>query len=226
MPRIDIDAIDKITEPPKTMEENLPEVGAVKIGSATDEEIKKKSGMAPISAFLAYPAKAFFSGEQKDEEIILLMRAHVVTTLPWVLLTIILFMTPNLIFPLLFKYNILPVMSFGQTLCLNLFWYLCSFTYGFINFLFWYFNVYIVTNKQVVDIDWYSVTSHKLSSASIFKVQDVAARRNGVLAGVFDYGNVTIQTAGELPNFDFTSVPHPQLVVNKIKEIASGGGPI
>jgi hypothetical protein len=45
-----------------------------------------------------------------------------------------------------------------------------------------------------------------------------------VLAGVFDYGNVTIQTAGELPNFDFTNVPHPQLVVNKIKELANGGG--
>ncbi len=206
------------------MAENIPAPGEAKIVNDTDVELKRKSGVAPLSAFLAFPAKASFTGEQKGEEIILLMRAHTITTLPWLLLTSILFLVPSLLFPPLFRYNILPNLSAGQVTCLTLFWYLASFTYGFINFLFWYFNVYIVTNKQVVDIDWYSVTSHKLSSASIFKVQDVASRRNGVLAGIFDYGNVTIQTAGELPNFDFTNVPHPQLVVNKIKELANGGG--
>ena len=115
-------------------------------------------------------------------------------------------------------------MTMGQMTCFTLFWYLAGFTYAFINFLFWFFNVYIVTDKQIVDIDWYSVISHKLSSAPIVKVQDITARRVGVVAGVFDFGDVTIQTAGELPNFDFTNVPHPQLVVNKIKELLQNGG--
>ncbi|MDO8514963.1 MAG: hypothetical protein Q7S14_00550 [bacterium] len=223
MPRIDI---DKIIDAPKTMEENTPVPESAKIVSTTDEEIKKKSGISPISAFLAYPTKACFTGEQKGEVIILLMRAHIVTIVPWLLVSLVLFFAPSFLFPLVFKYNILPALTIGQTTSFTLFWYLASFTYAFINFLFWFFNVYIVTNKQIVDIDWYSVISHKLSSAPLAKVQDITSRRMGVLAGVFDFGNVTIQTAGELPNFDFTNVPHPQLVVNRIKELTqNGGGP-
>jgi hypothetical protein len=221
MPRIDL---DKIMEAPKTMEENTPEPGETRLVNDTDEQLKRRSGTAPLSAFLAFPDKTCFTGEQRGETIVLLMRAHAVTTLPWLLLTAVLFLVPSFLFPPLFTFNILPDLTAGQRLCLNLFWYLASFTYGFVNFLFWYFNVYIVTDKQIVDVDWYSVTSHKLSSAAVVKVQDVASRRNGVLAGIFDYGDVTIQTAGELPNFDFTNVPHPQLVVNKIKELSQPGG--
>ena len=71
----------------------------------------------------------------------------------------------------------------------------------------------------MVDIDWYSLLHREMSLAQISKIQDVNAIQVGVLAGLFDYGLVTIQTAGEAPNFDFTNVPHPQLVVQKIQEL-------
>ncbi len=76
-----------------------------------------------------------------------------------------------------------------------------------------------MTNEQVVDVDWYSVIYRKISSAQISKIQDVTSKQGGVLAGVFDFGDVIIQTASELPNFDFSKVPHPQLVVRKLKEL-------
>lgn len=205
MPRIDIDVIEK---PPEA-----------KVISTLDGEMKKGSGIAPLSAFLAFPANVSFSGEQSDEQVILLMRAHVITTVPWIITSLIIFMAPSFIFPLLFKYNIIPSLTGSQAFCAGVFWYLGGFTYAFLNFLYWFFNVYIVTNEQVVDVDWYSVIYRKISSAQISKIQDVTSKQGGVLAGVFDFGDVIIQTASELPNFDFSKVPHPQLVVRKLKEL-------
>jgi hypothetical protein len=50
-------------------------------------------------------------------------------------------------------------------------------------------------------------------------VQDASEKSVGVLASVFDFGNVFVQTAGEHQNIDFLFIPHPRLVVKKIEEL-------
>ncbi len=76
-----------------------------------------------------------------------------------------------------------------------------------------------MTNERIIDTDWYSVVIRKVSSTQIAKIQDVSATQVGVFPGVFDYGNVQIQTAGEEENFEFVSVPHPQLIAKQINEL-------
>ncbi len=101
----------------------------------------------------------------------------------------------------------------------TLFWYL--FTFGFIlmNFLRWFFNIYIVTNQRVVDVDFIHLLYKEFSEARLEKVQDLSYKTGGIFAAFFNYGDVEIQTAAELPNFEFDAVPRPESVIQTISEL-------
>ncbi|KKU90501.1 MAG: hypothetical protein UY21_C0022G0002 [Microgenomates group bacterium GW2011_GWA1_48_10] len=184
----------------------------------TDEELRRVSG-SPMAAFAAFPAQVHFSGEHKDEDIILLLRAHPVTNVPWILIVIGMGLLPLIVLPLLSAIGGLAGLSAGTIFVTTVFWYMGTFTYGLLNALYWYFNVGIVTGERIVDIDWSNVIYRDVASALMSKVQDVRADQAGVFAGVFDFGSVYVQTAGTEPNIEFLRVPHPQLVVRKIQEL-------
>lgn len=185
----------------------------------TDQEIMQASKSSFMSAFFAFPQDAHFAGEQNDEEIILLMRAHIITTVPWIVGSILLLVLPVILLPLLGGLGVLGNVGVGMTFSLLIFWYLGTFTFAFLNFLYWYFNVYIVTNQRIVDVDWYSLVHREVNVSQISKIQDITANQIGVLSGLFDFGHVLIQTAGTEPNFEYSNVPHPQLVARKLQEL-------
>lgn len=210
MPRITVDT--NATTPP------APPV-KIPLISQIDDQLKKISGTSVFAAFSAFPQNVTFADEEENENIILLLRAHIITNVPWILISLIAALVPLIIIPLLGSAGLGGIAGAGTIFIFILLWYLGIFTYAFISFLSWYFNVYIITNERVVDVDWYSIIYRKVSSAQISKIQDVSATQIGVLSGIFDYGNVQIQTAGEEENFEFTNVPHPQLVSKKIQEL-------
>lgn len=187
--------------------------------SAMDTELLQRSGTSSLSAFCAYPPGMNFAGREVDEEVVLLLRAHVITNVPWIVVMIIALLLPLIIGPLLISFNVLPSLALGTGIVLSLFWYLGVFTYAFLNFLYWFFNVYIVTNERLVDVDWYSVVNRDMKFADLTSIQDVTAGQFGVLAGIFDFGDVKIETAGTEPNIIFAKVPHPQIVSKKIQEL-------
>lgn len=225
MPRIAVDNVEPDSQASQPLEVP-PEKPVAPPGhshageTATDKELEQKSGTSAfLSAFSAFPAGVSFAGEHTDEEIILLMRAHIVTNVPWILAVFGLALVPLLLLPILGTASLLPGVGAGTGLVVLLLWYFGLFTYAFLNFLYWYFNVYIVTNERIVDIDWYSLTHREMNVSQISRIQDITSSQIGVLAGIFDYGHIFIQTAGTEPNFDFHNVPHPQLVVKKIQEL-------
>lgn len=204
MPRISVDHEGPILVTPQSI-------------PAKDKELEEKSGSSVFAAFAAFPKGINFTGEHDGEEIILLLRAHPITNAPWILIAILLLLIPLVIFPFLGVLG-LPVGP-GAGLAFFLLWYLGSFTYAFLNFLSWYFNVGIITNERVVDIDWNSITNREVTMALISKIQDVTPKQIGVLFSIFDFGSIFVQTAGTEPNIEFLNVPHPQLVARKIQEL-------
>lgn len=188
--------------------------------SSADQELKEKSGSSILTAFAAFPKDISFAGKHDGEEIVLLLRAHIITNVPWVLITLALLVTPLIIFPLAGALG-LPIGP-GTGLALFLLWYLATFTHAFINFLYWYFNVDIITNERVVDIDWKSITHREVTMALISKIQDVTPKQIGVLASIFDFGSVYIQTAGTEANIEFLNIPHSQLAVKKLQGLMQG----
>ncbi len=207
-------------------ENNL--VGKEKIGKALIlDKVRAKAGKTPFSAFLVCPPKVSFQNQKDEEQVVLLLRAHVVTNVPWIIISFLLLLVPFIIIPIVVATGLLPVGP-GTVLVLTLLWVAGVFSYAFLKFLYWYFNVYIVTTEQVVDIDWYNVVYKAVSATHLNKIQDVTSKQGGVLAGIFDYGDVVIQTAGTEENFEFTNVPHPQEVAEEIQELmeVQGAGKI
>lgn len=70
-------------------------------------------------------------------------------------------------------------------------------------------NVVIVTSEKITQLDYLTIFNRKISQLSIGDVQDVSVKQLGVFARIFNYGTLTIETAGEQQNYTFTFTPNP-----------------
>ena len=73
-------------------------------------------------------------------------------------------------------------------------------------------NVIFVTNEKIAQVLYVSLFNKKISQLSIGDVQDVTVTQKGILAHMFNYGTLVIETAGEQENYRFTYVPDPYQV--------------
>ncbi|MBI3103508.1 PH domain-containing protein [Candidatus Daviesbacteria bacterium] len=178
----------------------------------------------PIIMFSSYvenPSNCRFEGQDTDEKILLLLRAHPITNLRWIMPAILLFFAPFFIQEIFLLLN-LDLSKVPETfaivfLIIN---YLLVLTIVFEGFLYWYFNVYIVTDKNIVDVDFHSILFKNIDVAPLRNIEDTSSSMGGILHAVFHYGDVFIQTAGASRNIDFISVPRPHHVADFILDEA------
>ena len=159
---------------------------------------------------------ARFDIQETDEEVILVLRAHPITLLPWIINGIILFILLiflNIVFGSIFT----PAQFFFLNFSLAIF----ILSYLWFNFLSYYFNVGIVTNIRVVDIDYSAVIYREVTQADLTKIEDITAKSGGYFQSLFDYGNVFIQTAGAEVNIEFLKVPKPSQVVGIVNRLVT-----
>lgn len=76
----------------------------------------------------------------------------------------------------------------------------------------------IVTDRSLVQILQKSLFIRKISRLSMSNVEAVAAEERGMLSTIFDYGTITVQTAGTLENFIFPYCPTPAKYADQIIE--------
>ncbi len=159
-------------------------------------------------SFAVCPPDVKFETQEEGEEVILLLRQHPIVNLGWVLTAILMLMVPALWE--LMPFGWMPERFQVMTMVL---WYLLVLAFVLEKFLNWYFNVYIVTDERIVDIDFEGLIYRNLSVTQLNNIQDVTFRQAGVGAAMFNYGDVFIQTAAEQREFDFARVPQPARVV-------------
>lgn len=145
----------------------------------------------------------------------MILRAHWITNIPWVLTAILLLFSPVALrfFPLLSSFPLRYQLMFVVI------WYLILLMYVFEKFLSWFFNLSIITDERIIDVDFISLTTKKVSDADIDKIQDVSYTNNGALGAIFNYGDVTVQTAAEVSEFLFDSVPNPGKVADVLQHL-------
>lgn len=209
---------------PTLFDSTLPSSAPVKQGSKASARsasgIPIHSRMGPLTYFAVNPNGVRFETQEKEESVILFLRQHLIVNLGWVLIAVILVLTPTVVFPwLLGKISESIPVSGSYVLVGTLFWYLGTFGFILAKFLGWFFNIYIVTNERVIDIDFFYLLYKRFSQAELNKIQDITYASGGVLATFFNYGNVTIETAGESPNLEFDKVPYPDKVVETIRSL-------
>jgi len=173
-----------------------------------------------LTAFAVNPKDLRFETQEETEKVILFLRQHIIVNVPWILITIFLVIAPTVIFPLLFHALSLNL-TFPTSYYVvgTLFWYLATFGFALASFIGWFFDIYIVTNERIVDIDFYYLLYKKFSEAELTKIQDIRYTSGGIFATMFNYGNVTVETAGEAPNIEFEAIPFPEKVVETIREL-------
>ncbi len=170
----------------------------------------------PLAAFMVRPKKLRFATQESEEAVLLLLRKHWITNVPWILLVVGMVIAPAFSSVILPNLGWLPARFEFMAVVL---WYLLTLAVVVENFLDWYFNVYIVTDERIVDIDFYSLIYKKISDMQIYRIQDITVTQGGVVRALFDFGTVLIQTAGETEEFDFVDVPHPELVSKFLNEM-------
>lgn len=179
-----------------------------------------------MNDFFVSPVGVSFETQAQGETIAILMRRHFITNLSWILLGVFLVLLPPLLFSGAFGFTLKDLINLSpQTItALILTWYLLTFGYLFEQFMVWYFNLYILTNRRVVDVDFYHLLYKAISAADLEDIEDVTFRMGGLMQAIFNYGDIEIQTAGTVNQFEFHSVPQPALVQKKILELAKPGG--
>lgn len=172
-------------------------------------------------AYVENPSGYYFEGQDTNEKILLLLRAHPITNLKWIVPAILLFVVPFFVPEaiLLLNLNLSQVPSTFAVVFLIIN-YLLVLIIVFEGFLHWYFNVYIVTDKNIVDVDFHSILFKNIDVAPLRNIEDTSSSMGGILNSIFHYGNVFIQTAGATKNIDLHSVPRPHHVADFILDEA------
>jgi len=160
------------------------------------------------SSFMSFPKGLTFLGKEKEESVILIVRTHWIMYLPHMLAAFF-----SLVLPFLFK-MVIPELS-GNISLFIVFFILSGMifmTISVFTIIKWYFNVNIITDQRVVDLDFTSVLSHTSSEARLERIEDVTHKQIGLLGSIFDIGTVYIQTAGAKSEIEFDNIPRPREV--------------
>ena len=183
--------------------------------------------MSLLSSFCKSPKGVHFQTQKPHEEIILFLRSHFVTNISWIILSLFLLVLPVIIAAFLPNFGLdflsTPIANRFITV-FTLFYYLMLFSYVFISFLHWFYNVFMVTSERVVDIDYSDIVVHNIAVASLTHVQDVNYTQSGFIPTFFNYGDLFVQTAGNEKNFEALSIPKPREATHIIGDL-TGKGP-
>lgn len=192
----------------------------------TDLFVAPKQNIEPhmnvLSSFCQSPKGISFQTQKEKETIILFLRSHFITNLSWIIFTAILACLPLIVtlFLPLFKIDFLssPAAARFSTIY-ALFYYLIIFSYAFISFLHWFYNVFIVTTERIVDIDYSDIVVHNMSQTKLNHIEDVTYTQSGFIPSFFNYGNLFVQTAGTEENFEAFSIPRPAEATDIITQL-------
>jgi len=76
----------------------------------------------------------------------------------------------------------------------------------------------VVSDKSLIQVIQRGLFIRKISRLSMSNVQDVQADHEGFLATIFNFGTLTVETAGEEDNFIFPLCPTPDTYADRVLE--------
>lgn len=132
--------------------------------------------------------------------------------LPYAILMIIPFALPNLLtlFPAFAKYAAYVDYSSPLSRALLGAWLLIIWTGAWGAFTRYFLDVWILTNKRLVDVDQKAYFSRQVSSLLLSRVQDVTITVKGVLPSLLGIGTINVQSAGAAEEFTMRGIPRPE----------------
>jgi uncharacterized membrane protein YdbT with pleckstrin-like domain len=165
--------------------------------------------------------KYHFDGQNPDENILLVLHRHWFSILSqfFVIFVMLLLFFGSYGLTAFFYANggdpsLSPLFAFLR----NLFFIFIWITF-FVIWIDYYFDVWIVTDKRIVNIEQKGLFARETSELQLEKIQDVATDVKGVIPTFLNYGTIEVQTAGEQEKFIFKDIPDPYAVKDLIMQL-------
>lgn len=198
-------------------------MGCVKISSSYME-------FKLFPAFFDNPAKIRFSEQEANETIELFLRRHAIVNVPWIITALIAIILPVILIQLdqMFALNFIAPIPTSILAGGLVIYYLIIIGYVLEQFLHWYFNIYIVTNIHIVDVNFDSLLFRNITEIALKDIESVSSSIKGFFGSLFNFGNVNIETAATSQASIFEKVPKPDQVADRIedlRQLINGGGP-
>ncbi len=197
---------------------------------AGQEEQKQKQEAQPfrvdkhhlhlLTAYHENPSTIIFADKLDNEKLLLFLRRHFVTNVPWILEAVGIGLVPVLVtIASMFHLVSIDFLPSNYIMMILLFYYFILAGFIFVNYLTWFYNISLVTNERIIDIDFSSIVFENVAATKLAQIEDVSYSQIGVVRSIFDYGDVLVQTAAAQDVFDFLAVPHPERVVKIINDL-------
>ncbi len=165
--------------------------------------------------------KYHFDGQRSDEEILLVLHRHwfdILSQFFIIFVMLVLFFGSYGLTAFFYgsfdDQSLRPLFAFMR----NLFFIFTWITF-FIIWIDYYFDVWIVTDQRIVNIEQNGLFARETSELRLEKIQDVATDVRGLIPTFLNYGNIEVQTAAEQEKFIFKNIPDPYAVKDLIMKL-------
>ncbi len=167
------------------------------------------------------PRAVHFDGMQADEHIVGIWRRHSSLMIATVVRTVALLLLPALIGTVLRLLGIDVILDtetstgviavLGYSAFTLLMW-----VFFFRNWLDYYLDAFILTNERLVRIDQRGLFNRTVGTIGLDRIQDVTIETRGMIGTFLKYGDIIVQSAGEVSAFRFTRLANPEAVKTAI----------
>lgn len=159
-----------------------------------------------------------------DEKVIRIIHRDVFIALKRVGLFVLLLALPAIV--LLMINDILPsaddfgivtiIMLLSLSVYLLFIWLLF-----FFSIIDYFLDIWIITDKRIIDIQQNGFFSRAISEQMVAKIQDISSDTHGFWPTVWKYGNLTVQTAAQTNKFYFEEISNPEEVRDLLIRLAA-----
>lgn len=91
-------------------------------------------------------------------------------------------------------------------------WLLVMWGWFFAVWTAYYLDAWVVTDRRIVNIDQKGLFDREVSTLRMERVQDVTISVEGIIATVLNFGDVSVQTAGETEEFCMKGISNPERI--------------
>ncbi|HAI73946.1 MAG TPA: hypothetical protein DCS28_01510 [Candidatus Moranbacteria bacterium] len=177
--------------------------------------------MAVFNLFMQNFNHFHFKGQKPGEEILMVVHRHwfdILSHFFIIFIMLAMFFGGFVFIPAFFSF-------FSESFGRNLFFFLQNIFLIFIwlfFFLIWidyYFDVWIVTDERIVNIEQKGLFSREVSELELENIQDITVDVLGIIPTFLNYGELFVQTAAEKERFVFHNVPDPYIIKDRIMNL-------
>lgn len=157
---------------------------------------------------------------EENEKILLIVRKHWLAMVFELFFSLLLAVLPLVLFAV-FKFTLFSELTL-KNIYLLLFFYtiflIFVWVFLFVSWINYYLDIWVVTNKRLVDVDQKSLFSRDIANLRLDRIQDIKIEVLGIINTLFKIGNIYVQTASAKNEFTIRQAGNPETVKQVIME--------